>query len=272
MDDPKPDSASPKPQPGLLKTVGILNLIFGGALLLGGLGWLNATASVVVRGVPLRIEPSEMQAVFDELRNEQLRNLREQETSAASAAERERLKAERVRVEGQHIQVKDQVDFPKMNAGLSSLGDYLRLDVPSGLVLNMLLVISGFGLVLRKNWARVLCIATAALKIVRLVALTGLLVGSVIPRLSESLDVPLRHFLTQAIELQRAQQGTPPAGPMPTPEEMVRALKGVGTGFVVFAACFGGVYPIIVVVLLSRPGARAGCRTGESPTAGDTGF
>jgi hypothetical protein len=272
-----PDAAAPTPMPGLLKTIGILNMLFGGALLLCGLGCLSMTVPAVVRGVPLQIEPQTTQAVFDELRHEQIKTLRELEKAAAEGTERERLKKERLALEAKHPQVRDEIDFPKVNAELAWLGTYLRLDVLSGPILNLLLVVSGIGLILRKNWARVLALATAALKVLRLLALAALLVGSVIPRLSTALDNLLatemgRQVITQAIERQQAQQGAAPGAPRPSPEEIARTLRGFGTGFATFLACFGSIYPIIVVILLSRPGARAATDAGESDPAEASGF
>ncbi len=277
MDSLTPQSFSPKPQPGVLKTIGILNIIFGGALLLCGLACLNITVAPVVRGVPLRIEPKETQAVFDELRNEQIKSLREQEKAAQTDAERERLKKELLEVEAKHPRVEDEIDFAKINAELAWLGTYIRLDVLSGPVLNLMLVVSGIGLVLRQNWARLLALATAALKLVRLVALTALLLGSVIPRVGAALDSLLvtdmgRQVITQAIQRQQAQQGVPPGGPQPSPEEIARGLRGFGTGFAIFVACFGAVYPVIVLILLTRPGARAATLRDESWPAGPQEF
>jgi hypothetical protein len=268
--EPEPESDAPEPLPGLLTTIGILNIVIGGALLLCGLGCLTLTAATVVRGVPLRIEPEETQAFFDEIRNEQIKSLRKQEQATATDTERDRLRKERLAVEAKHLRVTDELDFPKINAELSRLGSYLRLDVLSGPVLNLLLVISGIGLVLRRNWARVLAIATATLKFFRLLGLTTLLVGSVIPHLSAAFDILLateigRQTITHAVAVHQAQQGLPPGAPKPTPKEIARALPGTGTGFATFLACFGSIYPIVVLILLSRPGARAAALPVRSP-------
>ena len=198
---------------------------------------------------------------------------------ARTDAERKRLNKQRLEVEAKHPRVKDEVDFPKANAelSLSQLKTYLWLDVLGGPVLNLLLVFSGVGLILRKNWARLLALAIAALKLVRLVALTALLVGSVIPHLSAALDSLMdtdmgRQVITRAIQRQQAQQGAPPGGPQPSPDEIAHALRGVSTGFAIFFACFGSVYPLVVLILLTRPGARAATVRDESWPAGPQEF
>jgi hypothetical protein len=271
MDALAPDSATPRPQPGLLKSIGILNIIFGGALLLCGLSCLNMTAPALVGNVPLQIEPQMTQAVFDGLRDEQIKFLREQELAASTDAERKRLNKQRLEVEAKHPRVKDEINFPKINAelSLSRLKTYLWLDVLGGPVLNLLFVFSGIGLILGKNWARLVALVTAAAKLLRLIALTGLLLGAVIPHLSAVFDSLMatdtgRQVITQAIERQQAQQGAPPGGPQPSADEIAHALRGVSTGFAVFLACFGSVYPLIVLIILTRPGARAASLAGDS--------
>jgi hypothetical protein len=264
MDDLKPGSVKPVPQPGLLKTIGVLNVLFGGALLLYGLSCLNVTAPLLVGRIPLRFEPELTQAVFDGLRDEQVKFLRDQEKAAPTDAERKRLMKERLDVEAKHSRVKDEVDFAKINTelSLSRLGFYLWVDVLGGPVLNLLFVFSGFGLLLRKNWARLVAAATAALKLLRLVVLTGLLIFAVIPHVCAVFDSFMatdtgRQVITQAIQRQQAQQGAAPGGPQPSPDEIARALRGVSTVLAVFVACFGAVYPLIALILLTRPGARA---------------
>ena len=198
-------------------------------------------------------------------------------TLVATDAERERFKQEQLDLKAKPPRVKDEIDFPKINAQLGWLETYLRLDVLTSPILNLLLVVSGIGLILRKNWARILALATAALKLIRLVGLTAFLVSSVIPGVSDAFDSLLatetgRQIIAQKIEEQQAQQGAPPGGPMPSPEEIARVLRGIGTGGAIFVACFGSVYPIIVLILLTRPGARAASLAGESWPPEDSGF
>src|SRR4051812_38953589 len=161
--------ASPRPcapQPGVLKAIGILNIFFGGMLLLCGLGCLNLTAPVVVASMPLRIEPVTTQAFFDEMRRQRIDDLHAREQAAEEGAERDRIRKEREEFEAKRPRVEKEIDFPEVNSNLAWLSRYLQFDVLSGPVLNVLLVVAGMGLVLRKNWARLLGLVTAALKIV----------------------------------------------------------------------------------------------------------
>jgi hypothetical protein len=127
------------------------------------------------------------------------------------------------------------------------------------------LLVSGIGLLLHKNWARVLAIVTAALKILRLVALCVLLVTVVIPKMGRMCDVLSgselgKAFFKQAMDQQKAR-GANPAGPEPTPELVAQVLRTSGNAYAVLLPCLGCIYPIIVLVLLTRPGARAATQT-----------
>src|SRR5262249_46158424 len=136
-----------------------------------------------------------------------------------------------------------------------------------------LLVVAGIGLVLCKNWGWVLGIATAALKLVRLVVLAVYLIGFVLPHVGASLDALLqsemgRQLISHAIQRQQAQRGGAMAGPPPSPQEVVGMIRGSGTVSVIFFVCFSAIYPAIALILLCLPGARAACtRTTEEPFA-----
>src|SRR4051794_11753721 len=129
-------SAPASPQPGLVKTIGILNVFIGGVLLIGGLACLKFTAPAVVGNMPLKIEPGPTQAFFDVLRSQRIVDLVARRQEAGTVAERERIEVELERVESIHPDVIKEIDFPKVNADLVWLARYLRLDLLSGLVLN----------------------------------------------------------------------------------------------------------------------------------------
>ena len=91
------------------------------------------------------------------------------------------------------------------------------------------------------------------------------LVSVVIPRVGGAMDSLLktemgRDVLRHAIDQQQAQRGgAPPAGPQPSPAEFARLLRGSGTFSAIFFLCLGSIYPLVVLILLTRPGARAAC-------------
>src|SRR4051812_30429553 len=107
------NNASPRsavPQPGLIKTIGILNILIGGMLLLCGLGYLNMTAPAVVGGKPLRLEPGPTQVFFDELRRQRIDDLLAREQAAGTEAEKDRIRERRRAVEAKHPDVVKEID------------------------------------------------------------------------------------------------------------------------------------------------------------------
>src|SRR4051812_43905260 len=97
--------ASPEPvvpQPGVLRTIGVLNVLVGGVLLLVGLGYLKLTAPLVVSSRPLEIEPVTTQAFFEEMRRQRIDDLHARERAAEDERDRERIGKEREEVEASH--------------------------------------------------------------------------------------------------------------------------------------------------------------------------
>jgi hypothetical protein len=250
----------PKPQPGLIKTIGVLNILVGGLLLLCGVGCLSLTAPVVSGRVPLRLEPATTQAFADEIRSRRVEELNAR-AQDATPEERATIEEKTKALRTNHPRVEDEIDFPRVNAELVWPARYLKLELLTGPLLNALLVVSGFGLLLRQDWARRLGMATAALKIVRLVALAVLSIGFVLPHAGAALDALLktdtgRQIITQAIERQQPS-GVAPAAPPPRTEEVVASFRGFAIICSVGIVCVGSIYPAIVLILLGHGGARA---------------
>jgi hypothetical protein len=248
----------------VVKTIGILNILFGGVLLLCGLGCLSASSQFITGKVPMQLDPATTQQAFDEVQRKQVDDLRAREKAASSEEEKAKLAKDRLEAEAKHARVEDEIDFKKVNAELSLMPAYLRIDVLSGPLLNLLMIVSGIGLVLRQNWARLLGVWTALFKIVRLVALAILLIGLVIPRVGGVVDSLAssergREVLKHAIEEQQAKQGQPAGGQQINPKDIVQAMRSMGVVGAIFFACIGSVYPIIALILLTRSDARAAC-------------
>src|SRR4051794_27872657 len=102
---PSPSPATPALRSGLLRTIGVLNVLFGGMLLAGGLGMLYVASPLVGGTMSFRVEPETAQAFFDELRRQRIEDLRELERSAGNAAERARIAKQREVVEASRPRV-----------------------------------------------------------------------------------------------------------------------------------------------------------------------
>jgi hypothetical protein len=259
---PKPP---PKPQPGLARTIGVLNLVFGTVLLLCGALCFNAVNAFLIQNNPLRLEPKETREVLEQMRKQMLKDLQDQEEMAGNDAERQRIKKAKADLESKSTDLAGKVDFEAINHDLPSLARYLRADAISGPLLNLGMVIAGVGLVLLKGWGRKLAIGVAALKIVRLIVLNGMLVLMVVPQMSNALGQLARtvigdSFIKHSMEQQQAQRGNAGPAPQLTAADFVQIMRAIGYGYAVMLLGVGVIYPVVSLIVLTRPGARAACQ------------
>jgi hypothetical protein len=111
----------------------------------------------------------------------------------------------------------------------------------------------------------------STLKILRLVGLAVLMIAVVVPRATRA----ARPFvgadfagplLRASLEVSRDRPGmfTPSSGDI-KPEEFLHILAGAADIVAVVTAAFGSIYPLIVLVVLSRSSARAAFATRAEP-------
>jgi hypothetical protein len=246
MDDP-PANEFVSPRPGLLRTIGILNVALGIPLLICGGICCYLSFPVLVASHPFQLDPAQTREVLVAIIHE------------LDAPGTQILDEERQALESRAKRFPKQVDFPKVNADLPWVSRYLWADVTTGPVASLLMVMSGVGLVRLRGWARGLAVWVAAFQVVRLAILSVLFVSVVIPRvgrIAETLggsDLGATLFL-ELIERQKAN------GSMAVdldPHEFVQVASAVGRGFALLRLGLGSIYPVIVMVVLTRPAARA---------------
>jgi hypothetical protein len=240
--------------PGTAKTIGVLNMVFGVCLILC-VGCYGASVLMQSLMAPaMAAQQEQMQLAMKANREQQLVQIKQQE-SAAKGEEKARLQAQRKALESQ-VEPK-MPDFSHMY-GLDDplVQGYYLTDVATGFALNVALLVSGIGLINLKEWGRRLALWVAGLKIARLVALYGFYLVVIVP-------IILQRMTTGFQELGRAaQQGAGGAGPP--------ATFGATFGTVMAAAAammvvLGVIYPIIVLILLSRRGVKAACAPAVLP-------
>jgi hypothetical protein len=267
---------TPLARPGLPKTIGILDLVFGGFLLLCGAGGLTTFVPFLVRNNPLQIDPAETQEVADQMRRLMIEDLRNQGSVAATPTEKDRIRKVRLDLESRPVDLSAKVDFAAINRDLPWLSRYLWADFLSGTLLNVLLIVAGVGLVRLKQWGRRLGIWVAALKLVRLVALCALLTAIVVPALSRTLGQFARTdvgeaFVRQAVEQQNTRSIASPAGSTLrlSASDIVEILRAVGYGYAFMSLGLGAIFPAVSLVVLTRPGARLACETRAADARGN---
>ena len=264
------------PNPSLPKTIGTLNILFGCLLMLCGLGCLSTTLPALTKAHGIRLDPEETQRVVDQMRIQMLTELRKAEDEAKDGAEKERFRTRIRELEAKPMKVKDQIDFAQVNAGFAWLSRYLWVDVFTGPILNILMVIAGIGLVRLTAWGRSLGIAVALLKTLRLIALAVLLTVYVIPSMTKGMSNLIKTEIgeavfTKAMDDQRAKQGGQAPPGIQDPKELVPLITTFWNGYAILFTSFGAIYPVITLVVLTRPGARAACASPKD-VEGDFGL
>ncbi len=130
------------------------------------------------------------------------------------------------------------------------------LDFVSGLALNVVMLVSGIGLVQLKEWSRKLALWTFGLKIVRLGVLATITIIFIIP-ITAKMSSDLMAGMVQS------GAGGPQAAMM---GNMAKLQAAFGTASAVLGFIFCSIWPVIGIVLLSRPGTRAACGASKPKT------
>ena len=132
------------------------------------------------------------------------------------------------------------------------LAIFYVLDVSTAVILNVLMIVSGGGLMRLREWARRLAIRVAQLKILRWFAMV---VGSMV------VIVPMMMAKTQpAMNALEAQMKASRGGALPfSLAAVTRWMFVFGVVFMIFAAIVACVYPAMMWWNLTRPAARAAC-------------
>jgi len=246
-----PAPVSPVPSaatPGTVKTLGWLNVAFGALLMLCVTGF-DAYLVLLPYG-QRKLEETQHAAQADRQarRDAEIQALRAQEAKAETPEEKARIRAESIVLESTPLE-----NIPSASVDLSTLGlddprvrTHYAVDGVTALILNLLMIVAGIGLIRLARWGRRLALWVAAIKLARLVLVGGSLILVVQP-------------VTNTRTLQNGAPGeTVEADGSAMPLAWVMALSTL----VYLTVC--AAYPIVVLVLLTRPGARAAV---ENPVA-----
>jgi hypothetical protein len=241
------------------KTIGILNIIFAALLLLCGVcSGMNIMMQSAM-GPMMAMHQQQFQQALEAERQEQIQRLQAQEQAAQDEQEKADLRAQQERLKAQPL--------PRMPNIMGFMQDplvqgYYIVDIFSGLLLNALLLISGIGLVGMKEWGRVTALWTAGLKIVRLVVLYGFFAVVGVPVIVQQFTAMFRQMLDEFGRM------APPGQKMPGPNELAQMGTGMGimmTASAVAIIIFGVIYPVIMLIVLTRPNVKAACAVPVRP-------
>jgi hypothetical protein len=247
------------PNPQVPRSFGLMNIIFGSLLLLLALGhgfWYLYTPTFT-RQMQEGVKKIEADRKAD--RDERLADLKKQEADAKTEEEKESLKDEQALVEkNTRVSVVPFGDLSSMNAMSDKrIAAYYAVEVSAAVILNVLMIVSGAGLLGLAEWARRMAIVVAQLKILRWIAMTVALMVLVLPVTMEMTEKAMA-----AAEAQVNAQGA--AMPLPM-SQFLRFGMIFAAVWQVFCAIVAIVYPALLWWYLSRPPARAACMKQPEP-------
>ena len=309
--EPRPLPAV-EPHPAGPRTIGLLNLIFGGVLLLCGGFCLTRLGVESFSAALPRVDAASTREALDRLIADTERerdeakaeaekkaaddksarpkaNAEAEKNAADDKSARPKVKAdvEKKAVDGEGAQVQAEthaatkgfddkiaklkemkgradtlLDYSKINADFLIIVNFFRWDIGTAPILNLLMVVAGIGLLKLASWARKLAIAVAAFKLLRLAALTVYTFTAVVPAIGSlsnefTNSEPGRIILERALEDQRAKGNNVQF----EPKEFAPVLTAMTSGFSIAMLVLGSIYPIIVLIVLTRRGAKAACET-----------
>jgi hypothetical protein len=259
---PAPAHAHVDPNPLIPRAMGSLNIVLALALMVCGLGPLFWVLLIPVGARNFDKVQKQLEVQEESERKAEAEQFAAEEKAANTDEAKAEVRARR----------KDAANRPRMSAafkldvGSTGLTDrrlraFVWAEFVSGLALNLLLLASGIGLVMRRLWGLKMALWVAALKPVRLGLVYGYFAVAIVPLVSQG----IARFLVQTTAQQQQAMGRP-MPPAVTAEKLTRLFSvGFGSGAVA-VILLGSVYPAISLWLLSRPGARAACSgAGRAP-------
>jgi hypothetical protein len=253
------------PNPQVPRSFGLMNIIFGSLLLLTALGhgfWYLYTPTFT-RQMQARVKEVEAKAKSEQ--DERIADLKKQIAAAKTKEEKESLQDERAALEKNNVvTVAPFGDLTGMNVMSDRrIAAYYAGEVSAAVILNVLMIVSGAGLLGLAEWARRMAIIVAQLKILRWVVMTVLLMALVLPVTLEMTEKAMA-----AAEAQMKAQG---GAAMPVPmSDLLRFGMIISAVWQVFCAIVASVYPALLWWYLSRPPARAACMKQAKPEQQET--
>jgi hypothetical protein len=258
FDDVQSSFPPVQPNTSVPRVIGTLNIIFAICLLLCGACYGLQVLMQSAMAPMMAAQQQQFQAAMAAERQKEIHNLREEEKAAKTDEEKAQIQAQIKAFQAQPLPT--MPDMTKLTKDVRVQG-YCLADIVTGMVLNVVMLISGIGLVGLKEWGRVTALWVAAIKIVRLVVLYGVFIVVIVPIIT-------KQFIEIFEEMAKA---APPGAGGPGAQEMETAGTFMGymmTGTGIAIMIVGAIYPAVVLWLLSRPRVKAAC-TQPRPTDAD---
>jgi len=232
-----------------------MNIIFGSLMLLIGAGYATMYALSPTFTRQMRVGMKKQQEDRKAARESKLAELKQKEDAAQTEEDKTTIRDERVALEK-----RVEPDLSAMDdlLGWNILSDirlaiYYCSEVGSGILLNLLMIISGAGLMALAEWARRLALGVAWLKILRWVAMIVVTMVLILPMTAEKTQ---KMFAQMEIQANVQSGGRPMVAPF---SQIGRFAAIFGAVTMVFTGAVASVYPALSLWFLTRPPTRAAC-------------
>jgi hypothetical protein len=243
------------PNPQIPRSFGIMNIVFGSLMLLTAVGFVVYFVLSPTFGKQIQAEVKKQQEDRKSERETKLAQLKSREAAAKTDEEKQAVEDERAILEKEV-----EPDLSEMNElmGWNIFSDvrlavFYGTELTASILLNVLMIISGAGLLALKDWARRLALWVSGLKILRWVAMAVVTLVLIVPITVEK----SQKVFTQLEAQTKAQSGGKAV--VFGVSQMGRAMAVASAVFMVFQAVVASIYPALALWFLTRPAARAAC-------------
>lgn len=242
------------PNTSLPKTTGMLNIVFASLLLLYVLFKISMTllSPMLVQFAQQGVEQAQAKTAAS--RKQVIDVLKKEEAEAKTEEQKASLRKEIQEMEAQPS-VTVGPDLRALSGEMNSplLRAYSWVDQITALILNVLMLASGIGLLGLRERARRLALWVGGLKIARLAA---------IALFQMIVILPVTTRIQQEMMARMAAGGGPNAQALQTAMKVGAAAS---MAMIVIGTILGMIWPVIMMVLLTRPGSRAACLAASKP-------
>jgi hypothetical protein len=242
------------------RLVGTLNIVFAALLLVCGLGLGVSVASMPYVSQVFEQAQERIKKQAQDKKKADLEALDEQAKSATDPEEKKAIEEKRKEVEERpDVPANTVPDFTGFMKDPKLIGWYW-VEIVTGIVLNVLLLVSGIGLLKFRGWGRVLGVRTGWLKILRLVVLYSYFSIAVVPEMARKMADMAGTMISQQAK------ATGGRGFGPAEINMLAKVYAITySAYSVGMILVGVIYPALMIWYLTRPGVVAACRVPPSP-------
>lgn len=260
------------PNPQIPRTFGMMNIVFGILMFLVGAGYMAITIVAPTFQKQMVAQFEEQQSKSKAERVAKVAELKAKEEAAKTKEEKDALKDER-----ETLELNAEPDLSGMNElmGWNVFSDirlaiYSFSEMITGMILNVLMVISGVGLLGLAEWGRRLAISVAWLKIIRWIAMIVVALVLIVPITAQKTQ-KMYDSMQQAQARAQANAGGRGGATMPMLNIAVfTSIAGAVT--MIFSALIASIYPALSIWFLTRPPVRAACLQPSKPPSAPPGM